>query len=256
MPVVPVANPMTVAKVELGRFLFYDKRLSGNGTTSCGSCHQQDKAFTDGRAQAIGSTGEVHPRSAQGLANVIFSPTLTWADPKEQSLEAQMETPLFGIRPVEMGVNDDNREQILQRLRGDTGYPARFASAFPGDADPFNWPNIIKAIAAFERSLLSGNSRYDKRSSRGDRHSRTVRREAAPCSSPVPTASAATATSTSTTLPSVQRHPPPSFASTTQACSTSQEPALSRHRIAASLRSPAWPATWASSARPVCATCR
>ena len=72
VPKVPEGNPMSTAKVDLGRFLFYDKRLSGNGTQSCASCHHQDKAFTDGKAVAVGSTGQFHPRAAQGLANVCL----------------------------------------------------------------------------------------------------------------------------------------------------------------------------------------
>ena len=78
-PFVPADNPMSAAKVELGRFLFYDRRLSGNGQQACASCHLQEKAFTDGRQLAVGSTGETHPRNAQGLANVVYHPTLTWA---------------------------------------------------------------------------------------------------------------------------------------------------------------------------------
>ena len=76
-PRVPGDNPMSAAKVSLGRFLFYDRRLSGNGTQACGSCHQQARAFTDGRTTSLGSTGEAHPRNAQPLANVAYNPTLT-----------------------------------------------------------------------------------------------------------------------------------------------------------------------------------
>lgn len=164
-PKVPADNPMSVEKVELGRFLFYDKRLSGNGQQACAGCHHQDKAFTDGRAQSIGSTGELHPRSAQHLGNVVYHATLTWANPSLVTLERQMETPLFGERPVEMGVDDHNKEAILDRLRTDTAasrYPQRFAAAYPGEARPLNWANIIKAIASFQRTLISGNSRYDQ----------------------------------------------------------------------------------------------
>lgn len=163
-PKVPADNPMSEAKVSLGRFLFYDPRLSGNGRQSCASCHHQDKAFTDGLARAVGSTGMPHPRSAQQLANVAYNATLTWANPSLVSLERQMETPLFGDDPVEMGVNDANKTEVLQRLRAaaDAGYPARFALAFPGEAEPLHWANIIKAISAFQRTLISGNSRYDR----------------------------------------------------------------------------------------------
>lgn len=161
-PKVPDANPMSVAKVELGRHLFYEKRLSGNGGQSCGSCHHQDKAFTDGRPHAVGSTGELHPRRAQSLTNVAFNATLTWANPSLVTLERQMETPLFGESPVEMGVNDGNRVEVLARLQTDADYPARFAAAFPESADPITWAHVIQAIAAFERTLISGASKYDR----------------------------------------------------------------------------------------------
>ena len=69
-PRVPATNPMSEAKVRLGRYLFYDKRLSVNGTQSCATCHRQELAFTDGRATAIGSTGQAHSRSAMSLVNV------------------------------------------------------------------------------------------------------------------------------------------------------------------------------------------
>jgi cytochrome c peroxidase len=161
-PRVPADNPMNEAKVELGRFLFYDRRLSGNGTQACASCHHQDKAFTDGRALAIGSTGEMHPRSAQGLANVAYNTTLTWANPSLLSLEAQAQVPLFGERPVEMGINDSNVAEVLARIQNDPAYPGRFAAAFPGTAAPISWGNITRAIAAFQRTLISGNSRYDQ----------------------------------------------------------------------------------------------
>lgn len=161
-PAVPAGNPMSAAKVELGRFLFYDTRLSGNGTQACASCHHQDKAFTDGRALAIGSTGGVHPRNAQGLANVIYNATFTWANPSLMSLEAQMQVPLFGDNPVEMGVDEDNLNEVLDRVRADTRYPTLFAQAFPGETSPVSWGNITKAIASFQRTLISGNSRFDQ----------------------------------------------------------------------------------------------
>jgi cytochrome c peroxidase len=164
-PKVPADNPMSADKVELGRFLFYDKRLSGNGQQACAGCHRQDLAFTDGLAQAVGSTGETLARGAQHLGNVAYNATLTWANPSLVTLERQMETPLFGERPVEMGVNDANRAEVLQRLRGDhalAGYPQRFAAAFPDEAEPIQWGNVIKAISAFQRTLISGRSRYDQ----------------------------------------------------------------------------------------------
>jgi cytochrome c peroxidase len=157
----PTSNAMSAAKVQLGRFLFYDRRLSGNGTQSCSSCHQQDKAFTDGRTVAIGSTGEFHPRNAQSLANVGYSTTLTWANPALTELETQMLVPLFGTNPVEMGVNDANKAEVLGRIASDAAYQALFASAFPNQSTSVTWENIVKAISAFQRSLVSGNSKYD-----------------------------------------------------------------------------------------------
>lgn len=165
-PRVPESNPLTEAKAELGRFLFYDQRLSGNGTQSCAGCHQQDKAFTDGLARAVGSTGEVHSRSAQGLANVVYHPLLTWANPSLLSLEAQMQVPLFGENPVEMGINDHNKDEVLGRIQGDARYSEMFAQAFPGVVAPITWGNITRAVTSFQRTLISGNSKFD-RSQRG-----------------------------------------------------------------------------------------
>lgn len=162
LPAVPADNPMRAAKVDLGRHLFYEKRLSGNGTQACSSCHFQEKAFTDGLPVSKGSTGESTPRNAQSLGNVVYSPTLTWANPSLVKLERQMEVPLFSENVVEMGVNDSNKAAVLQRLADFSLYPPKFAAAFPGESDPINWSNITKAIAAFERTLISGNSRYDQ----------------------------------------------------------------------------------------------
>jgi cytochrome c peroxidase len=161
-PQAPADNPLTTAKAELGRFLFYDKRLSGNGRQACASCHRPELAFTDGRVNSIGSTGEAHPRNAQSLANVTYNATLTWANPALVSLEAQLLVPLFGTSPVEMGLNDANKDEVMQRLRSDAAYQARFAQAFPDGADPFGWGNVAKAIASFQRSLISGRSKFDQ----------------------------------------------------------------------------------------------
>ena len=80
-PVVPADNPMSAAKVELGRHLFYDLRLSGNQTLSCASCHDQRMAFTDGLDRSLGSTGDIHPRGSMSLANVGYGAVLNWANP-------------------------------------------------------------------------------------------------------------------------------------------------------------------------------
>jgi len=162
VPAIPTDNPMSEAKVDLGRFLFYDKRLSGNGTLACAGCHLQDKAFTDGFAVSKGSTGEFTARNAQSLGNVAYSPTITWANPSLVVLERQMEVPLFGENPIEMGINESNKLAVLQRLKDATLYSSKFAAAFPGDDAPVTWGHVINAIATFQRSLISGNSKYDQ----------------------------------------------------------------------------------------------
>ncbi len=161
-PRVPANNPMSTGKVLVGRRLFYDTRLSGNQTQSCSSCHRQELAFTDGRAQAIGSTGQLHPRGAQSLVNVAYDSTLTWANPALTTLERQMEVPLFGTNPVEMGITDANKAQILARIRRDPWYARNFPRAFPRLERPITYTTIIRAIASFQRSIVAADSRYDR----------------------------------------------------------------------------------------------
>src|SRR5579883_890349 len=92
-PYVPPENPMTAAKVELGKYLFYDTRMSVNGKASCATCHKQELAFTDGRAVGVGATGESHTRSAMSLVNVAYSAALTWSNPRTRLLEEQALVP-------------------------------------------------------------------------------------------------------------------------------------------------------------------
>lgn len=161
VPLVPADNPMSDARVELGRHLFYDTRLSGNQTQSCASCHAQKYAFTDGRARAKGSTGETTPRSSMSLANVAYQTTLTWANPLLLDLEAQMLVPLFGAEPVELGLRG-LEDQLLVRLREVPKYAQLFAAAFPDQPDPLTLHNVTRAVACFERRLLSGDAPYDR----------------------------------------------------------------------------------------------
>jgi cytochrome c peroxidase len=160
-PRVPADNPMTEAKVALGRRLFYDKNLSRNRTQSCASCHEQARAFTDGRQTALGSTGEAHHRNAQGLANVAYAPSLTWANPFLATLESQALVPFINRDPVELGFADGEAE-LLARLRADPVYPGLFAEAFPAEADPISMAGITRALASFQRVLISGDSPYDR----------------------------------------------------------------------------------------------
>ena len=110
LPDVPIDNPMSDIKVELGRRLFYDTRLSANNTMSCATCHIQALAFTDGKARAVGATGAVHPRSSMTLVNVAYASRLTWANQLLSHLEDQALTPLFGDNPVEMGMSGHEEE--------------------------------------------------------------------------------------------------------------------------------------------------
>lgn len=158
-PNVPSDNPMSVEKVKLGRFLFYDKKLSENMTQSCSSCHIQALAFSDGRELGIGSTGQTHPRSAQQLSNVAYHPVLTWSDPTQLSLEIQSKAPLFGTSPIELGLSSDT---YLNRIKGDSIYRELFSNAFGVGLDKINEQNIRFALASFQRTLISGNSPYDK----------------------------------------------------------------------------------------------
>jgi cytochrome c peroxidase len=160
-PPVPTDNPMTTAKVELGRHLFYDTRLSVNGTTSCGTCHRQELAFTDGRAVARGATGEHHVRGSMSLTNVAYNTRLTWANPLMDSLEDQALAPLFGDTPVEMGLTGHEAE-ALTKLADDPSTVAMFIEAFPDEARPVTLRNVVRAIASFERTLISGDAPYDR----------------------------------------------------------------------------------------------
>jgi len=167
-PEVPSDNPMSRSKVELGRWLFYEERLSVTGEYSCASCHQQARAFTDGRAKALGATGGLHPRSAMSLANVAYNARFGWEQGGARSLEAQARIPLLNEAPVELGLAGRTRE-VVAALARDPEYRGRFERAFPGEPQPVTLENLVRAIAAFERTLVSGRSPYDLLLFRDDR---------------------------------------------------------------------------------------
>ena len=160
-PLVPADNPMSEATVQLGRRLFYDKRLSLDGSLSCASCHEQARAFTDGKPVHLGVNGELGNRNAMTLTNVAYLPSYTWANPLLTSLEQQMQVPLFGDHPIEMGMAG-HETQIMDALSADSDYPRQFAEAFTEDKEPITLPHMLKAIAAFERTLISFDSPYDR----------------------------------------------------------------------------------------------
>jgi cytochrome c peroxidase len=161
LPVVPADNPMSAAKVELGRRLFHETRLSSTGLYACATCHKPELAFTDGRARASGVTGESVKHGAMTLANVAYNAAFTWSDPRVHSLESQMRQPLFNEHPPEMGLKGAGRAAV-EALGAEPAYRDLFAAAFPGGAAPISMDLVIKAIAAFERTLISGRSPFDR----------------------------------------------------------------------------------------------
>jgi cytochrome c peroxidase len=158
IPLTEADNIQTPAKFALGRRLFYDRRLSANGTQSCADCHQQSHAFSDGKRVAVGSTGQQHKRNAMTLTNAGYNASYTWDSTKVRSLAQQALVPMFNTHPIELGVAGHEQE-IVARFRGDD---ALFRAAFPGERRPVSIRNIARALAAFERALISGHSAYDR----------------------------------------------------------------------------------------------
>ena len=158
-PHIPGDNPLTAEKIALGRYLFYDVRLSVNGQRSCGICHEQAIGFTDGFVQAVGATGEKHTRNTLSLVNVAWRGALTWRDPSVTCLEDQLATPLMGEAPLEMGMTE---ALLVERLAGSTLYPPLFDAAFPGDPDPIRLETVGLALSAFQRTIFGGDSSYDR----------------------------------------------------------------------------------------------
>jgi cytochrome c peroxidase len=161
-PPVPAGNPMSAAKVALGRRLFYDADLSRDGTLACAGCHEQKRGFAEGSATHMGVTGEPGIRNAPGLANVAWRTPLTWSDATLHTLEQQAMVPLTGEHPVEMGMKGGAAE-IARRLSRDPCYRRMFAAAFPASGERIDFPQIGAALAAFERTLISSGSAWDRR---------------------------------------------------------------------------------------------
>lgn len=159
-PPVPQDNPMSALKVELGRRLFYDARLSADRTIACASCHAQELAFTDGRDLALGINETVAFRNAPSIANVGYFPVLTWANPHADSLEFQALIPIFGDNPEEMGSNGKENE-IFARLGADPYYAETFPRAFP-ERPHIDLFTVTRALGAFQRTVISVNSPYDR----------------------------------------------------------------------------------------------
>ena len=166
-PDVPNPADLTPARIELGRRLFYDARLSGNGQRACGACHRPEFAFTDARPRAVGATGELHARGSMSLINVAYRKTLTWSNRSMTTLEQQALVPMFGNHPVELGL-EGQEPRVYAELGEDPFYVRLFAEAFPGSERTITRDKIVAAIAAFERTIVSFRSPYDRYRFRGE----------------------------------------------------------------------------------------
>ena len=143
-------------QIDLGRLLFFDPVLSGNKDLSCANCHNPAKGFSDGMARSVGASGELHPRSAPTLWNSAFLKSLLW-DARADSLEQQALGPLFS--ELEMA---NTPEQLMANLNQVDAYPELFTQAFPNSEDAMVIANITTALTAFQSSLISLNSPYDR----------------------------------------------------------------------------------------------
>ncbi len=151
MPV-PADNPMTPEKVALGRQLFFDERLSADGSRSCYSCHVCEKGLTDGLPKAIGALNKQLPRSSPTLWNIGYHKEFYW-DGRSGSLEKQA---LAAWTGANMSAKAD---EIVVKLNALEGYRSQFQKVFQSDATP---DNVVKAIGAFERTIISGNTPWDR----------------------------------------------------------------------------------------------
>lgn len=154
-------NTFTVEKARLGRYLFYDRRLSVNNTKACASCHAQQFSFTDAYTKSIGAYGDLHLRNAKPLINLIFEKYLTAADSTLHFPEQQMVGPMYNQHPIEMGWQG-NETLILQRLQNDELYHSLFTKAYPKQPNPYTVENVQWAIASFIKTVFSFNAPYDK----------------------------------------------------------------------------------------------
>jgi len=158
---VTVLDDPSVEQVALGRQLFYEPKMSREGDGSCVSCHQQRLAFSDGQSTAVAPGGEVHPRNAMSLTNVVYNARQNWSNPNIDTLRQQAQVVLFNEQPVELGWSG-HEQAMLDRLAGDPALLALFEAAYPGESDPVSVDNVLTALSAFTSTLISGDSAYDR----------------------------------------------------------------------------------------------
>lgn len=154
-------NPFTPAKAELGRYLFFDRRLSVNNTKSCATCHDPAFSFTDRYNRSIGALGDLHQRNASPLINIVFNRYLTAADSSLHFPEQQIRNPMFNENPVELGWKG-NEITIIRKVKADSLYQQLFKKAFPFYKDPVTVQTIQYAISSFVKTILVFNSPYDR----------------------------------------------------------------------------------------------
>jgi cytochrome c peroxidase len=152
----PAENPNTPAKVELGKKLYFDTRLSANNTVSCNSCHNVQGNGDDGAPTSTGIHGQKGGRSAPTVWNSAFLSVQFW-DGRAATLEDQAKGPL--TNPIEMGMKD--HDAVIEKVKNIPGYVQEFEKAF-GKKNPVTIDNLAKAIAAFERTLVTRNSPVDR----------------------------------------------------------------------------------------------
>lgn len=158
---IPRDNPPTAETVALGRRLYYDRALSVDNTVSCATCHAPQSGFGDGRQVSIGVRGQMGTRNASTVFNSAYYTTQFW-DGRAPSLEKQVEGPL--TNPVEM---DNTLDRLERQLNADPSYRAEFKKAF--GADSITYEMVEKSIASFERTVVSGNSPFDRFTYGGDK---------------------------------------------------------------------------------------
>ncbi|MGD1073660.1 MAG: cytochrome c peroxidase [Bryobacteraceae bacterium] len=162
---VPADNPVTAETVALGRTLFYDKKLSVDNSLACASCHNPENGFTDGHPHSTGFRGQTGTRNAPTVVNAAYSPLQFW-DGRARSLEAQAAGPI--ANPIEMNHPHD---ACVAKLDADPVYKNEFAGAFgPG---PVTLGKVEKALASFERTVISGDSPFDRYQYGGDKKALT-----------------------------------------------------------------------------------
>src|SRR5438309_1869732 len=151
---IPADNPQTAEKIALGQKLFFDGRLSVDGTVACATCHDPQRAFTDGRPTSIGVQGRSGQRNAPTVLNALYNKTQFW-DGRAKTLEDQAALPI--VNSIEMG--QPNLNAAVTRIAADDEYQKAFSRVF---SRPVGGPDLLRAIASYERTLASFNSPFDR----------------------------------------------------------------------------------------------